>query len=291
LCSSALAVAGLAALGCKRQKDNAPFVVVLSPGHGKNAAAVRQLESELTRQAGAAFELRTASSGDDAVRMATAAGTDGALLTIFEYLFARHIWKVEAELRVLRNGGKRAYHGDIVALRDGATKTVADLRGRTIAYVDRYSTTGFLLAAKLLKDQGVEAKPSFTGSHEAALAAVREGKAAAAATYADAVRVVPDLRSLAKTDPVSNEPLFVRADLEPARRRALTSAVLAAAATERGKQALAGIAGIEGFEPVTDQAYTQAFELVSRAGHAVQELVPRGWVLANEKARPPELTP
>lgn len=293
LLTGALAVSGQAALGCKRRTpaDARPFVLVLSPGHGKNAEAVRNLQAELTRRAGIAFELRTAATGDEAVRMATAAGTDAALLTIFEYLFARQLWKVEAVMRVLRNGGERSYHGEVVALRDGATQSVSDLNGQSIAYVDRYSTTGFLLAAKLLKDQGVDAKPLFTGSHEAALTAVQQGKAAAAATFAGAASGIPKLQTIAKTNSVSNEPVFVRPDLEPARRTLLAKTLTSTAASDVGKQTLAEIAGIDGFEAVTDQDYAQAFDLVTHAGHAVQELVPRGWVLANEKARPPELTP
>ncbi len=289
--SGTLALCAAAAAGCDKSSRDGAFVLVLSPGHGADPEAVQRLQSLLSQHSKVRFELRTAKTADEAIRMATSAGTDAALLTIFEYLFARRLWKVEAALQVVRADGKRSYHGEVVTLRQGGAKTLQGLQGKKIAYADRYSTTGFLLAAKLLNDKGVKVSPVFKGSHEAALNALRKGEVAAAASYAGAIRDMPELQVVAETGSVSNEPVFVRADLPAKRREALTQALVTVAKSAEGKAILSKVAGIEGFEPVTDADYKGDFELVERAGRSVQELVPRGWQLANEKERPPELTP
>ncbi len=286
-----MAFCAAAAAGCDHGSRKGQFVLVLSPGHGTDKDAVQRLQSLLSQQAKAPFELRTAKTADESIRMATSARTDAALLTIFEYLFARRLWKVEAALQVVRANGKRSYHGEIITLRQGGANTLQELQGKKIAYADRYSTTGFLLAAKLLNDKGVKVSPVFKGSHEAALNALRKGEVAAAASYSGAVRDIPELRVIATTETISNEPVFVRADLPAKRRDALTQALVAVAKSAEGKTTLTKLAGIQGFEPTTDAAYKSDFELVERAGRSVQELVPRGWQLANEKERPPELTP
>ncbi|MEZ4226428.1 MAG: PhnD/SsuA/transferrin family substrate-binding protein [Polyangiaceae bacterium] len=285
-----MASVGASAVSCQRNQGR-PLIIVLSPGHGADSSAVGKLEQLLREAAKREVVLRVGKSADEALRMATSAGTDAALLTLFEYLFARRLWQVQAALQVLRNGGKHDYAGEILVLKSGGATDLGALADQKIAYVDRYSTTGFLLAAKMLADKGVRVIPLFTGSHDAALEAVRRGQAAAAAAYAGAADKFQDLHAIARTESVPNEPLFFRADIDKGRRESITAAWSAVAATPAGKAALASIAGIDGVEPIDDRAYEGAFHLIDQAGRSVQELVPRGWLLANEKARPLDVAP
>ena len=277
---------------CRRDEglvgtSGAPLVMVLSPGHGTDAVRVRELERLLSRESGLTVEVRVAPNSDSAVRMAGSPNTDAALLTLFEYLFCRKLFGVSAALRVVRKGGATEHHGEILVKSDSEAKSLADLRGKKVAFVDRYSSTGYVLPSKLLLDRGVNVEPVFTGSHEAALAELRAGHAAAAATYAGAGAGSGDLRALASTPEVPNEPVFFRSRLAPDKRRQMVDALARIARSDDGKRLLAGMADVEGFVPTTDDDYAAARALITSIGQSERDLIPRGWTLSNEQERKP----
>ncbi|MBK7586391.1 MAG: PhnD/SsuA/transferrin family substrate-binding protein [Myxococcales bacterium] len=293
----ALLLVALALWSCRRQEDQvgsrgAPLVLVLSPAHGADAARVKELEKLLEAESGLELELRVAPSSDAAVRMAGSPNTDAALLTLFEYLFCRQLYGVNAGLRVRRKGGAETHHGELVVKKGSGIAKLTDLDGKKMAYVDRYSTTGYVLAAKLLADAKVNVTPSFAGSHEAALSEVRAGRAAGAATYAGATAGMADLESVATTPEMPNEPVFFRSGLDPEKRRKLAAALSAVAGREDGKRVLGGMANIEGFAPTDDAAYDAAKALIGSIGQSVKNLIPNGWLVANEKeSKPGDLAP
>ena len=70
--------------------------------------------------------------------------------------------------RAVQAGDEKAV-GAIVVREDGPVKSVKDLEGRPLAFVDEYSVSGFLLPARRLKDEGVHPVTRFAGSHPAAM--------------------------------------------------------------------------------------------------------------------------
>jgi phosphonate transport system substrate-binding protein len=268
-------------------KPQSPLVMVLSPAHGKRPERVKALGDFVAQHSGLAFEVQVAKDGEDALRRVGSPNTDVGLLTLFEYLFAHKQYGVDAALQVIRRDGARTHQGEILVRADSKYRTLSDLSGAKFAYVDRYSTTGFLLAAKSLSDAGVKVEPVFSGSHPRALAELRAGRVAAAAVYVGAADDDPALLSVAKTDHVPNEPVFFRADLDRDHRRRVTEALLGFAASDPGRAALAEMADISGFAPVARAEYEAAFALIQAAGKSVRDLVPRGWLVANERERTP----
>jgi ABC-type phosphate/phosphonate transport system substrate-binding protein len=131
-----------------------------------------------------------------------------------------------------------------------------------------------LLAARALASAGVQITPLFTGSHEAAVAALRNGTAAASATYADPTR--PGLRALAPTGEVMNEPVFFRRDVPEAIRGRLAQALTDLAESAEGTAVLADFGGVSGFAPVTDEAYTPVRDLLAATQHDLESLVSGG---------------
>jgi phosphonate transport system substrate-binding protein len=288
----ALGVAVLVIAGCRRDEHEvgsreSPLVLVLSNAHGGDAARVKELHKLLEQASGMSIEVRVAPNSEAAVRMAGSPNTDAALLTVFDYLFCRQLFGVKAALRVVRKGGAKSHHGEIVARRSSDLRTLQDLQGKRIAYVDRYSSTGYLLAAKLLADAHVRVDPVFSGTHENAIAALKSGKTAAAATYADAVAGDVELTVLAETPELPNEPLAFRKDLDADKRKRLVDAFTQVASDPEGKRVLEGIANIEGFAPTSDAEYVPAAELINSIGKSVKDVVPRGWTLSNEQERRP----
>ncbi len=254
-----------------------PVIFIFSPDHGRNLAREdqRTLASFLEAESGLAVEIRVASSPLDAIE-AFGARADIGLLGLFEYLVAREEYGVRAKLCVLREGGAGSYTGTIIVRTDSPIRSVADLSGRRIAYVDPYSTSGFVFPAKLLADAHVHVTAEFAGSHAEALARVRAGRVDAAATYAGAGADDAEFRSIATTDAIPNEPVVLRPGLSEDKARRLVAALLKFAGTPEGHHILGQIGGISGFRAGTDEEYREVLEIARAAGTTVYDLVPEG---------------
>ncbi|MBI1396436.1 MAG: phosphate/phosphite/phosphonate ABC transporter substrate-binding protein [Betaproteobacteria bacterium] len=157
---------------------------------------------------------------------------DVALLGPFSYVLAASIAAVDpvAVPETKRQGA--SYHSLIVARKDHGIRTLADLKGRTFAFVDPSSTSGHLfpktgmIRAGLDPDRDLRA--IFAGSHDASVIAVQNGKVDAAAV-ADALLDAAIARGMVKadeivivwkSDPIPGAPVVMRRDLpEPLKAR------------------------------------------------------------------------
>jgi ABC-type phosphate/phosphonate transport system substrate-binding protein len=266
-----------------------PFVLVLSPGHATPDAA-RRLGEALSSATGLAVEVRRAADGEEAIATAGTASVDAGLLPIFEYLLVRQEFGVEARLQVLREGGAHGYTGMLLARADGGIDALADLAGRRVAFVDRASTTGFLLPARLLAAAGVTVEPVFAGDHEAAVRALLDGGVAAAATYDRPPP--PGLRRLATTGQVPNEPVFFHPRVPRATREKVAAALVALSSTDPGRALLAETGGVTGFAPIADADYAEVRDLLAATQHDLADVVPGAWrLLDRARAWPGNLGP
>lgn len=162
-----------------------------------------------------------------------------------------------------RTGSRASYRGMIVARKDAGATTLARLAGRSFAYVDRSSNSGFVYPNRVLRAQGLSpvshfSEVHFAGNHDRVVEGVLAGLYAAGAASEIAVkdperaaRVERELAVLAATDEITPDPLVVRADLEPAVKAALRTALIDAPRSPDGAAALTRLSaslGIEGFE-------------------------------------------
>jgi phosphate/phosphite/phosphonate ABC transporter binding protein len=86
--------------------------------------------------------------------------------------------------------GSRASDGYLLVRDDGPLSQASDLRGRSICYVDRSSTTGFLLPRVWMRKAGLapdqDVRSVLSGDHAAAMRDLAAGKCDAAAVYSGA---------------------------------------------------------------------------------------------------------
>src|SRR5262245_43450173 len=82
---------------------------------------------------------------------------------------------------------KPYYLSTIITKKGSGIKTVADLKGKSFAFVDPASTSGHLMPASIIMKAGInpdtDMKPVYAGSHPAAVLAVMNDKVAAGATF------------------------------------------------------------------------------------------------------------
>lgn len=277
----------LAATGCPSQAPavgtaDRPLVVLVAPSHAPPGGpdGLAPLQGALEKATGAAVSVRVAPTSVAAIEAFGREQADIGLFSVTEYLFTRQQYGVEARLQVVREEAKSRYAGEILVRADGPLKSLPDLAGKTLACADELSTSGFLLPAAMLADAGVKVDVAFTGSHEAAVAALMAGRADAAAVYHGAARDAAAVRVLGETAPIPNEPVFVRRGLDPALAAKALAALQAFAASPEGPAVMGQLAAIRGFSPVTDAAYDALREQVARAGRTVADLVPSGRFIA-----------
>lgn len=255
-------------------------MIVFGPQHApSNPEALR---ARLARVSRLQLELRTAESSNAAIDLVQSGRADAGLLSLFDFLFCAEVFGVEPLAQTLRAGGRSTQAGELVVLAGSAVQDVRELRGRRVGYVDRFSVTGFILPAAQVRAAGVSVEPVWLGSHEAVVAAVRDGRVAAGATYSGHVASDARLRVLASTGAIANEPLFVQPGVPADVRQALRAALFA----DRASNELAGLAGTTGFRAPARGTYQAALATVRAAGRSVEDMVPTGWQRANEHRRP-----
>jgi phosphonate transport system substrate-binding protein len=91
-------------------------------------------------------------------------------------------------LTSLQQDDSTGYYGVIVVRCDSGLKTIDDLKGKTLAFADPDSTSGYNVPYYNLVQQGYEPETffagiPFSGSHEAGVVGVANGQFDAAATY------------------------------------------------------------------------------------------------------------
>jgi ABC-type phosphate/phosphonate transport system substrate-binding protein len=271
----------LTALSCRRQAPgmDRPLLLVFGPQHAP--ANLELLRTRLELASKLKLELRVAKSSEEAVSLVQSGKADAGLFSLFDYFFCAGVFEVVPVVQVVREG-QFTQSSELLVPTQSPVQDLSGLRGQRVGYVDRYSVTGFLLAAAELGKQGIAVEPAWLGSHDAVLAAVQDGKVAAGASYAGHGATVSGLRVLGTTGSIANEPVFVQARVPAEIREALGRALLGA----QEPATLKGMAGATGFRAPPPGTYEGALETLKAAGLRVEDTLEGGWLRANEHRRP-----
>ena len=202
-------------------------------------------------------------------------------LTPAPLVLAERLFGAEILLTQVR-GGSPTYYGAIVVRNDSPVHDVAGLRGKTIAWVDPQSTSGYVIPRWQLLERGIDPQrffrqQVFAGGHDSAVLAVQSGQVDAAAVWADPpaegtgawtrfLRHHPGagLRPIAYTPPVPSDavavdPKFARA--HPRLVGSVRAALIALGQSEDGRAILRRLNSTDGFVPANPAQY----ELVRQA--------------------------
>jgi ABC-type phosphate/phosphonate transport system substrate-binding protein len=257
-----------------------PLLVVFGPHHAPRERDA--LRSTWAASSQLPLEFRIAASSNEAIDAVQSGRADAGLLSLFDYLYCAELFHIEAIAQLIRSGDRSTQAAELIVRADRGPTDLGGLAGKRVGLVDPYSITGFLLPVAHLREARVDFEPVWLGSHDEVIAAVRAGRVSAGGTYRGHAAMTPDLRVLATTTEVANEPLFVQARVSADVRSRLLRAVTA----PHDPLVLGGIADATGFRAVSDDAYRSAAAIVKTAGPRTQDLVPEGWRRANEYRRP-----
>jgi len=196
------------------------------------------------------------------------------------YVFANR----EAKARIVAVDvwhGKTSYTSRIYVRKDPGYKTLEDLRGKTIAFIDPGSTSGYvypmvmLIKRGLIKDRDPKTffkDAMFSGTHEAALLALLNGSVDAVASFDLAPQQylkdkerVERLTYIAETEPIPEAGVIVREGFDPGLVKRLFDALMAFNAPQY-KPILKHFYGIDGFAPARDSDYDPVREAIDLLG-------------------------
>lgn len=220
-----------------------------------------------------------------AVREAMGAGKAHiGWLNTFNYVLAHEKYGLDVGLVVIRFG-LTTYKGQILVGNKSGIKTLFNLKGKTMCWVDPNSTSGYIIPRMMLKANGIDPEKDFkrtveAGSHNNVVIAVYKGDCDAGTTYVDARSSIekdyPDVKTkvavLATTPDIPNDNVAYAKAFPKELRDKITQALLEIAASDEGKAALKTALQIAGLEKCEDSFYDGFRVQLGKAGMKIEEL-------------------
>jgi phosphonate transport system substrate-binding protein len=259
-----------------------PLHLVLTPSQKPTdlLAAGEEFGRTLARLLGAPVRVTVASDYAAVIEALRNRTADLAFVHPVGYVLASREAKATIVAKNLWHG-KSTFTSRIYVRRDSGVRQLEDLRGRTMAFVDPASSSGYTYPMVLLIQRGLVRNRDpktffrevvFAGSHDAAMRALLNGHVDAIASFdlareqylkdpAERERVV----SVAETPPIPEAGIAARAGLEPetfARVRAALVSIRGPAYADL----LRRLYDIDGFEPAEDREYDSVRAAVELLG-------------------------
>ncbi len=207
-------------------------------GEAEMRAEFEPLTAYLTDAIGQPVSLYIAKDYGDLRTQMEAGRVEIGSFSPFAYVDAAQTGKIRIIAQSILDGSA-TYRGLIVARKDSGLKAIADLRGRSFAFVDPKSASGYVYPRAMLIEMGVDPahffkETIFAGGHDKVIAAVLEGRADGGAIYDGARDVAKtkgmqsqDLTTLASTDPIPHDAIAVSVGLDAALAQKIQAALVA----------------------------------------------------------------
>jgi len=206
------------------------------------------------------------------------------------YIYANDRHQARVILKAVRKGTP-FYKGQIIVRADSDIQTVADLKGRKMAFVDPNSTSGNLYPRALLLAAGIDPDNDlgtsiFSGAHDTVVIAVLQGSVDAGACYVDARTRVVDLyqkvmdetRVIAETEPIPGDAVVLAGPkfLSDEWVKRITDAIVEVMRSVEGKKVIYDIYEIEDLLPASDADYAPVRKMAESLGLDVEAQLKKG---------------
>lgn len=261
--AAAMTLAACAATAMAQTKE---LRVGLIPAEDAQAMlrASQQVMDQLAARTGLKVRPFVANDYNGVIEALRSGKLDVAYLGPFSYVLASQIANAEAfAIPVTKKTGKPTYQSIIITRQDKGLDSVAKLQGKTFAFVDPSSASGHLFPKAGLKGEGIDidkyfSRVIFSGSHDASILAVANGKVDAASVadpiFDNAIAKghvkAEDFRIIWRSQPIPESPMAWRKDLDADTKRKVAAALAEIKGLPWGDRG-----ELNGFAPTNDQAY------------------------------------
>lgn len=226
--------------------------------------ASQQVMDQLAEKTGMKVRPFVANDYNGVIEALRSGKLDIAYLGPFSYVLASSIANAEAfAVAVTKKTGKSAYHSVVITRKDSGLDSVARLQRKTFAFVDPTSASGHLFPKAGLLADGFDpekhfSRVIFSGSHDANIMAVANGKVDGAAVadrifesaVAKGVVKAEDFQVVWRSQPIPESPMVWRKSLDAAAKHKVAAALAEIKGLPWGDQGV-----LDGFAPTTDKAY------------------------------------
>ncbi len=201
---------------------------------------------------------------------------------VFAYPRARELTGARAILTPVWSG-KKSYCGIIVARADSNINSVADLKGKSFAFTDKKSASGYFLPTIFLLENNIDPEKDFSKvdyikKHDNILYNVLYKKFDAGAVYDNSFQLLKNdeersqLKIVSKTADILNEPIMVRKDLPDELSAKIKAAFLKLSSSDPAtKHILSDIGNLDGFTESCDADYDGVVRMVEKYKYIFEE--------------------
>lgn len=230
--------------------DEKPPYLLGAVGYVKSdtRSSIAPLVAYLEKGLGRKIKVAMYPGYNDAIVQVAAAGIDFAMLTPIVHLHASDTLPVKTLGYGVYPNGQFSYRAVLLARKDGV-KSLKELSGKKIGFVDPYSASGYVYPKLMLTEAGVPPKSVedvFLRNHVDALKALDAGQVDAAATYdmvfdeAKTGKKLDDYTVLATSDPIPSDAFVATAKVDDATAKKVSALLLAFYGARKSDPALSG---------------------------------------------------
>jgi len=213
-----------ASIAVHAQKTLEFGVGLFQPDKEKNDATYKPLADYLAKALGQPVRLRTVDTWEGLAKSLSSGETDMALMGPWGYVLANHQAGAEAVATILYQG-KPEYFAIMVTGPKSGINSIDDMKGKTFAFGDKGSTSGYLIPSHEFMKRGIDPDKFFSKviytKHQAIETQVVRGELDAGADYnrnrdamiAEGLIKAADSRIVWTSAPLPNDALAVSKDL------------------------------------------------------------------------------
>lgn len=218
---------------------------------------------------------------------------DIAMINTFSYLMVNEMYGAEARLRIVRDQGETTYRGQILVRNDSGIESIKDLNGKSFAFVDASSTSGYILPKSMFDKNGIRLGETVFGMrHDNVVMMVYQKQVDAGAAYYSPPDTItgqiydarmrvekqyPDvakkLRVIALTESIPNDPFVFRKDMPEEMKQKVSDALIKFVNTPIGKKAMYEISDIRGLISTKDSDYDVLRRILKEQNLSIKKLV------------------
>ena len=199
-------------------------VGLFQPDKEKNDATYKPLADYLAKKLGKKVMLRTVDTWEGLAKSLANGETDLALMGPWGYVLANHQAGAQAISTILYDG-KPEYFAIWVTHPKSGINTIADMKGKTFAFGDKGSTSGYLIPFYEFQKRGIDPETYFSKviytKHQAIETSIVRGELDVGADYnrnrdamiSEGLIKAADSKIIWTSPPLPNDALAVSADL------------------------------------------------------------------------------
>lgn len=255
-------------IGCTQKSEEVIKMGFVPMRDGdKLIESVEPLTEMLSKELGVKVEGFTATNYVGVVEGLGSGQVDFGFIPPFAYVLANQESNAQVILTALNKDMEAKYRSQFVVRKDSGIKSFLDVKGKTVAFADPSSTSGYLFPGAHLIKEGIDIEKDiqyvYSGGHDKSLQLLLNGDVDVAATFVDVrqryEKDFPDAMEkteiLGYTDYIPNISVTVRGDMDKELQDKIKNALLKITETEEGKNLLIELFNMYGFAEATDADY------------------------------------